>query len=329
MRILSGIQPSGRLHLGNYFGALKQHIEMQEHHDCFYFIANYHALTTVQDPKLLHEYTRGVALDYLALGLDPNRVTFFRQSDVPEVCELTWILDCVTGTGLLERAHAYKDKVARGIAASMGLFCYPVLMAADILIYKSQVVPVGRDQVQHVEMAQDMAGYFNAAFRCDVLTRPEAKLGETPVVPGVDGQKMSKSYNNAVELFAEPKTVKKAIMSIKTDSTPVEEPKDPAKDNVFALLKLFASEQEAVEWDARYRKGGMGYGEAKKRLFELFEERFAGPRQRRAELLADPSYVDDVLDAGGKKARAVAQRTLVEVLAACGLATSRLEMRAK
>lgn len=329
MRILSGIQPSGRLHLGNYFGALKQHIEMQEHHDCFYFIANYHALTTVQDPRMLHEYTRGVALDYLALGLDPNRVTFFRQSDVPEVCELTWILNCVTGTGLLERAHAFKDKVARGIASSMGLFCYPVLMAADILIYKSQVVPVGRDQVQHVEMTQDMAGYFNSTFQCDVLVRPEAKLGEAPVVPGVDGQKMSKSYNNTVELFGEPKAVKKAIMSIKTDSTPVEEPKDPTKDNVFALLKLFASEQETAEWDARYRKGGMGYGEAKKRLFELFEERFAGPRQKRAELMADPSIVDDVLREGGKKARAVAQQTMAEVMTACGLATSRLEMRVK
>jgi tryptophanyl-tRNA synthetase len=329
MRILSGIQPSGRLHLGNYFGALKQHIEMQEQNDCFYFIANYHALTTVQDPKLLADYVRGVALDYLALGLDPNRVTFFRQSDVPEVCELTWILNCVTGVGLLERAHAYKDKVARGIASSMGLFCYPVLMAADILIYKSQVVPVGRDQVQHVEMAQDMAGYFNGTFKCDVLVRPESKLGEAPLVPGVDGQKMSKSYNNTVELFADPKAVKKAIMSIKTDSTPVEEPKDPTKDNVFALLKLFASAQETAEWDARYRKGGMGYGDAKKRLVELFEERFAAPRDRRAKLIADPSFVDDVLREGGKKARAVAQQTMAEVMAACGLATSRLEMVVK
>lgn len=326
MRILSGIQPSGRLHLGNYFGALKQHIEMQEAHDCFYFIASYHALTTVQDASLLLEYTRGVALDYLALGLDPNKVTFFRQADVPEVCELTWVLNCVTGTGLLERAHAYKDKVAKGIASSMGLFCYPVLMAADILIYKSQVVPVGKDQVQHVEMAQDMAGYFNTAFKCDVLVRPEAKLGEAPVVPGVDGQKMSKSYNNTVELFAEPKQAKKSIMAIKTDSTPVQEPKDPAADNVFALLKLFAAPEETAEWNARYRKGGMGYGQAKTRLFELFEERFAGPRQRRADLLADPAYVDDILDQGGKRARAVAQETMRDVLHAAGLATSRQEM---
>ncbi len=329
MRILSGIQPSGRLHLGNYFGALKQHIEMQEQHDCFYFIANYHALTTVQEPALLEEYTRGVALDYLALGLDPKRVTFFRQSDVPEVCELTWVLNCVTGTGLLERAHAYKDKVARGLAASMGLFCYPVLMAADILIYKSQLVPVGRDQVQHVEMTQDMAGYFNLTFNCQVFVRPEAKLSEAPVVPGTDGQKMSKSYDNTIELFAEPKAVRKAIMSIKTDSTPVEAPKDPTQDNVFALLKLFATDQEAGEWEARYRKGGMGYGEAKQRLFELFEERFAGPRQRRAQLLADPSFVDDVLHEGGRKARAVAQQTMAEVHRACGVAASRLEVKAK
>lgn len=327
MRILSGIQPSGRLHLGNYFGALKQHIEMQEQHDCFYFIASYHALTTVQDPKLLQEYTRGVALDYLALGLDPNKVTFFRQADVPEVCELTWILNCVTGTGLLERAHAYKDKVARGITSSMGLFCYPVLMAADILIYKSQLVPVGKDQVQHVEMTQDMAGYFNTTFQCEVFVRPEAKLGQALLVPGVDGQKMSKSYNNTVELFAEAKQAQKAIMSIKTDSTPVEDPKDPTNDNVFALLKLFASPEETAEWDARYRKGGMGYGQAKKRLVELFEERFAGPRAKRAELLAAPSYVDDVLQEGGKKARAVAKQTMDEVRWACGLATSRLESR--
>ncbi len=327
MRILSGIQPSGRLHLGNYFGALKQHIEMQEQHDCFYFIASYHALTTVQDPKLLQEYTRGVALDYLALGLDPNKVTFFRQADVPEVCELTWILNCVTGTGLLERAHAYKDKVARGITSSMGLFCYPVLMAADILIYKSQLVPVGKDQVQHVEMTQDMAGYFNTTFQCEVFVRPEAKLGQALLVPGVDGQKMSKSYNNTVELFAEAKQAQKAIMSIKTDSTPVEDPKDPTNDNVFALLKLFASPEETAEWDARYRKGGMGYGQAKKRLVELFEERFAGPRAKRAELLAAPSYVDDVLQEGGKKARAVAKQTMDEVRRACGLATSRLESR--
>lgn len=329
MRVLSGIQPSGKLHLGNYFGALKQHIEMQEQHDCFYFIASYHALTTVQDAPLLREYTRGVALDYLALGLDPKKVTFFRQADVPEVCELTWILNCVTGTGLLERAHAYKDKVSKGIASSMGLFCYPVLMAADILIYKSQLVPVGRDQVQHVEMAQDMAGSFNSAFQCDVLVRPEAKLGEAPVVPGVDGQKMSKSYNNTVELFAEPKQARKSIMSIKTDSTPVEEPKDPTTDNVFALLKLFSTPEETAEWEARYRKGGMGYGQAKTRLFEMFEERFAGARQRRAELVADPSYVDDVLREGGKKARAVAQQTMHEVLSACGLSTSRLEMMVK
>jgi len=262
MRVLSGVQPSGALHLGNYFGAMKQHIELQAEHDCFYFIANLHALTTIQDAERLRKLTLDVALDYLAMGLDPQRVTFFRQSDVPEVTELAWILSTVTGKGLLERAHSFKDKMAKGLPVSMGLFCYPLLMAADILIYRSHLVPVGKDQVQHIEMTQDMAGYFNQTYR-EVFVRPEARLNETPVVPGVDGQKMSKSYGNTIDLFGDPKEVRKRIMSIKTDSTPVEQPKDPEKCNVFALLRLLAEPAEVQEWERRYRAGGMGYGEAK------------------------------------------------------------------
>jgi len=326
MRILSGIQPSGRLHLGNYFGAIKQHIELQDEHECFYFIANYHALTTVRDRGLLEQYTLDVALDYLALGLDPQKAVFFRQSDVPEVCELTWILMTVTGMGLMERAHAYKDKVSKGIQPSMGLFCYPMLMAADILIYRSELVPVGKDQLQHIEMTQDIAGYFHSAFNCQVFVRPEPRLSEAPVVPGIDGQKMSKSYNNTIEMFAAPEVVRKRIMSIKTDSTPVNEPKDPEKCAVFALLRLLASPEETQEWAERYRKGPLAYVEVKRRLFELFEERFAEPRRRRAELAADPSYVEDVLRDGGRKARAVAQQTMEDVRKACGIVTSRVEL---
>src|SRR5438128_2708255 len=218
-RILSGIQPSSKLHLGNYFGAIKQHIALQEEGDAFYFIANYHALTTLQDPQRLRELTLDVAIDYLALGLSPDKATLFKQSDVPEVTELTWLLSTVTGMGLLERAHSYKDKVAKGIPAKVGLFTYPVLMAADILIYQSDIVPVGADQVQHIEMTQDMAGYFNTTYG-EVFKRPEAQQSETPKVPGTDGQKMSKSYNNTIEIFAEGSALKRSVMGIVTDSTP-------------------------------------------------------------------------------------------------------------
>jgi tryptophanyl-tRNA synthetase len=204
MRVLSGIQPSGVLHLGNYFGAMKQHLELQHEHECFFFIANYHSLTTIQDAKRLRQLTVDVAIDYLTLGLDPAKATFFRQSDVPEVTELAWILSTVTGRGLLERAHSFKDKVAKGLPVNMGLFSYPLLMAADILIYRSHLVPVGRDQVQHIEMTQDMAGYFNSIYG-EVLVRPEPRLNETPIVPGTDGQKMSKSYGNVIELFGRPR----------------------------------------------------------------------------------------------------------------------------
>jgi tryptophanyl-tRNA synthetase len=322
MRVLSGIQPSGKLHLGNYFGAMRPQIEMQAAHECFYFIANYHALTSLSDGRLVEQYTREVALGYLALGLDPQRTIFFRQSDVPEVCELSWMLSCVTPLGLLQRAHSYKDKVAQGLLPNHGLFAYPVLMAADILIYKPQVVPVGQDQKQHVEIAQDLQGKFNTVYG-DILVRPEPMIREeVAVVPGIDGRKMSKSYDNAIELFGPEKEVKKRIMSIVTDSTPVEAPKDPSKCNVMALLRLMADKAEIAEWEERYRKGGTGYGETKKRVFELYKQ-FLGPaRERYQELSAHPEEVERILADGGRRARAVAQQTMREARKATGIVTS-------
>ena len=319
MRVLSGIQPSGKLHLGNYFGAMKQHIALQEEHECFFFVANFHALTTIQNPAELQALTLDVALDYVALGLDPNKAALFRQSDVPEVTELTWILATVTGKGLMERAHSYKDKITKGVQPSMGLFNYPILMASDILIYRPNAVPVGKDQVQHIEMTQDMAGHFNNTYKCDVLVRPEPLLGEAPFVPGIDGQKMSKSYGNHIELFDDPKIVKKRIMSIKTDSTPVEAPKNPDNCNAFAILKLLADEAEAADWAKRYRAGGVGYGEVKKRIVELFEQEFGPARERRAELAARPQEMEDILVAGAQRARKEAQETMKLVREACGL----------
>lgn len=323
MRVLSGVQSSGKLHLGNFLGALKQHIELHHEHECFYFIANYHALTTVQDAELQRRLTCDVALDYLALGLDPKRAALFRQSDVPEVCELAWILSTVTGKGLLERAHSYKDKVARGIVPTMGLMSYPLLMAADILIYDSDIVPVGNDQVQHIEMTQDMAGYFNHTYGVEALKRPEARLNEACIVPGLDGQKMSKSYGNTIDIFDEPERARKRIMSIQTDSTPLEAPKDPDTCSLFAMFKLMASAEEAAEVETGYRRGGLGYGTVKKRLAELYEERFAPARDRRAELAADPDEVEDMLADGAKRARAVAGGVMARVRDACGLVTIR------
>ena len=327
MRVLSGVQSSGKLHLGNYLGALKQHLELQAEHECFYFIANYHALTSVHDAELMRQQTLDVALDYLALGLDPARAALYRQTDLPEVCELAWILGCVTGKGLLERAVSYKDKTEKGLPASMGLFTYPVLQAADILILSSDFVPVGKDQVQHIEMTQDMAGYFNNTFAGgeEVLKRPEARLNQAMVVPGIDGQKMSKSYGNAIELFDTPKATRKRIMSIVTDSTPVEDPKDPEQCNVFAILSLMASPEECAEWAQRYRAGGMGYGDVKKRVHELFEVTFAEPRERRAELARDLDAVEDVLMAGAAKARAVAEPLMERVREVCGLLRGKVE----
>ncbi len=323
MRILSGVQPSGILHLGNFYGAIHQHIELQERDECFYFIANYHSLTTVQDPQRLRDLTRDVAIDYLALGLDPRRATLFRQSDVPEVTELAWILSTVTGMGLLERAHSYKDKTARGITPSVGLFYYPLLMAADILIYRSNLVPVGRDQVQHIEITQDIAGYFNNTYR-PVFTRPEARLNAAAVVPGTDGQKMSKSYGNTIDIFSPPELVKRRYMKeFKTDSTPVEAPKNPDQCNLFAHLKLLAAPDELEQWRQRYLAGGVGYGEVKKRLVELHEATFGPRRAARDSWVQRPDDVEDILRTGAARARAVAQSVMEDVRSACGITCAR------
>lgn len=323
MRILSGIQPSGRPHLGNYFGALRQYISLQAGNQPFYFIASYHALTTVQEPALLREYTTGVALDFLALGLDPQQSALFAQQDVPEVTELAWILSCVTPMGMLERATSYKEKIAQGVSPNHGLFAYPVLQAADILIYLSDVVPVGQDQKQHLEMTRDIAGKFNQQFG-EVFVIPEPYiLDDSAVVPGLDGRKMSKSYGNEIGIFDEGKALKKKVMSIVTDSTPVEDPKDPSQSTPYLLLSLLASEEETAEWEARYRAGGMGYGDVKKRLLELTDEYFAPARERRRELENDPGYVQDVLRDGGIRARAVAQQVMEKVRGATGLPTLR------
>jgi tryptophanyl-tRNA synthetase len=317
-RILSGVQPTGKLHLGNYFGAVRQHIALQDEGECFYFIADYHSMTTVADAEQRRQLVSDVALDYLALGLDPAKAVLFRQSDVPEVTELAWMLSCVTNMGLLERATSYKDKVDKGIEASVGLFTYPVLMAADILIYRSNLVPVGEDQVQHLEMTRDMAGKFNRAYG-DIFPLPDARLVKHGAkVPGTDGLKMSKSYNNTIEIFAEGKPLKKAVMGIVTDSTPVEAPKDPDQDTVFALYGLFATEEERSALAGRYRAGGMGYGEAKQMLLVKIDEQFAPAREKRKQLAADPALVEDVLRQGATKARAEALATMKLVRTAAG-----------
>ncbi len=332
-RFLSGVQPSGKLHLGNYFGAIRQHIELQHEGECFYFIADYHALTTVREaaerlsvqaPKslrpadLLRQFTHDVALDYLALGLDPHKAVFFRQSDVPEVCELAWILSTVTNMGLLERAHSYKDKIDKGIEASVGLFTYPVLMAADILLYRSHIVPVGHDQVQHLEMTADIAGKFNRAFG-DVFPIPTHRLTKESKVPGTDGQKMSKSYGNTIEIFAEGNSLKKTVMAIKTDSTPMGQALDPAECNVFALYSLFATEEEAAVLADQYRAGSIGYGGAKKMLLEKIDAYFAPAREKRKQLAAHPEQVEEVLRHGAERARAEARRTMALVREAVGM----------
>ncbi len=322
MRILSGIQPSGRPHLGNYFGAIRQYISLQSGNEPFYFIASYHALTAVQEPALLREYTIGVALDFLALGLDPAQATLFAQQDVPEVTELAWILSCVTPMGMLERAVSYKDKVAQGISPNHGLFAYPVLQAADILIYLSELVPVGQDQKQHIEMTRDLAGKFNQQFG-EVLVVPEPYiLDSTAVVPGVDGRKMSKSYGNEIGIFDEGSTLKKKVMGIVTDSTPMVDPKDPDSSTPFLLLRMLTTPEETAEWETRYKAGGMGYGDVKKRLLQLIDETFAPYRERRRELENDPDYVMDVLRDGGRRARSVAQGVMERVREATGLSTT-------
>jgi tryptophanyl-tRNA synthetase len=315
-RYLSGIQPSGMLHLGNYFGAIRSHVASQD--DGFYFIADYHALTTTRDAETLRQLVFDAAADYLALGLDPQRAVLFRQSDVPEVTELTWLLMTTTGMGLLERAHSFKDKKARGITPTMGLFNYPVLMAADILIYDSHVVPVGPDQVQHLEMTRDMAQSFNAYYG-DVFVLPKFELGTPELVPGLDGEKMSKSYGNAIPIFATGKALRKLVMSIKTDSTPLEDPKDPDSCTAFAIYRLFASPEEVAEMRENYARGGYGYGHAKVALLEQIETYFAEARERRVELQNNPDLVHDVLADGGVRARQAARRVLDRARAACGL----------
>ena len=319
MRILSGIQPSGALHIGNYFGMMKPCLELQTQGDAYLFIADYHALTQLPKPQDLRERSRWVAVDFLACGLDPERTVFFRQSDIPEVPELTWVLGCLTPLGLLERCHSYKDKVAKGLEANHGLFSYPVLMAADILIYQSNVVPVGKDQKQHVEVTRDIAIKFNNLYGETFVVPAPRIREEVAVVPGLDGQKMSKSYDNTIELFAPEKTAKKRIMQMVTDSTPMEQPKNPDTCNVFALYKLFACPAEVEDLRGRYRAGNYGYGHAKQALFEKFWEYFRPMRQKREELLKNQDYVDQVLRRGAERARAVATKTLDEVRHAVGL----------
>jgi tryptophanyl-tRNA synthetase len=322
-RVLSGIQPSGELHLGNYFGAIQQHLALQHEFpgEAFFFIANYHALTTTHDRELLRQRTVDVALDYLALGLDPEKAIFFRQSDIPEVCELAWLLATVTPVSLLEKGVSYKEKVQRGLPASAGLLTYPLLMAADILIYQSSIVPVGEDQVQHIEFARDMAGFFNNAYgKGETLLRlPVARFSPGKKVPGVDGQKMSKSYGNAIGIFEEGASLKKKVMGIKTASIPLGEPLDPESDTVFAIYKLLASPEEVEDMNRRYLAGAIGFGQAKKELLAKIDEHFAEARERRRELAKDLDRVEEILVEGARRARPIARETLERCRDAVGI----------
>ena len=320
LRILSGIQPSGTLHIGNYFGMMKPAIELQERGAAFYFIADYHSMTSLTDAAERRANTLGVALDFLACGLDPKKAVFWRQSDIPEVCELMWILVTLTPMGLLERAHSYKDKTAKGLSPNFGLFSYPVLMAADILLFDSNLVPVGRDQKQHVEMTRDIAIKFNLTYgETFVIPEPSIKA-EVATVPGLDGQKMSKSYGNTIELFGEEKAVKKKIMSIVMDSRTPAEPKPDADQNLAVqLLKLVAPADVALEYENRLRAGGLGYGDLKKALFEHYWTGFAAARARRAELAANLDYVESVLKDGAERARAIASGVVGRARQASGL----------
>jgi tryptophanyl-tRNA synthetase len=318
-RILSGIQPSGTLHLGNYFGMMAPAIELQDRGEAFYFIADYHALTTVHDAATLRANVWDVAVDFLACGLDPARSVFFRQSDVPQHAELAWILSTVTPMGLLERCHAYKDKVSNGLPASQGLFGYPTLMAADILIYDSDIVPVGRDQKQHVEVTRDIAVKMNETFG-EILKLPEPEIRpDVATVPGTDGRKMSKSYGNSIPIFTDEKALRKKVMGIVTDSTPLEEPKETEGSHILALYRLVASPADVAAMEEDFRRGGIGYGEFKKRLFEAIWTYFAPMRERRDALLADPDQVHAVLRDGAEKARAVAEAVTQRVRVAVGL----------
>lgn len=310
MRVLSGIQPSGQLHIGNYFGMMKPMISQMENSELYVFIVNFHAMTSVHDRARLSSGTLEAAADFLALGLDPDRCIFWVQSDVPEVCELSWILSTVTPMGLLERCHSYKDKVAKGIAASHGLFAYPVLMAADILLYQAEVVPVGKDQKQHLEVARDLAMKFNNEFG-ETFILPEPGISdETAIIPGLDGQKMSKSYGNTIPIFLGGKELKKRVMAIETDATPVEEPKDPENCNLFHLFKLFASPERTQEIHDLYVNGGAAYGYIKLELLDLLNDFFGDAREKKAEYLRDPGELRQILKRGAEKAREKASVTL-------------------
>jgi tryptophanyl-tRNA synthetase len=319
MRVLSGIQPTGRFHWGNYFGAIRQYIDLQHGNEAYYFIANLHALTTVRERQVLQQNTLDAAIDLVALGLEPTKAILFVQSDVPEVSELCWLLMTQTPLPMLENCHAYKDKRAKGLPADAGLFTYPVLMAADILMYDSEVVPVGQDQVQHIEVARDLAGSFNHRYG-EVFVLPKPKVLETAAkVPGTDGEKMSKSYNNTIEIFDEPKAMRKKVMRIATDSRPMEEPKDPEADHLFQLYSLFATEAEREEMAALYRRGGFGYGQVKSALADAADRFFGPAREKRAELAANPECVREMLSDGAARARRKAKEVLQRAQRACGV----------
>jgi len=321
MRVLSGVQPSGNLHIGNYFGAIRQFLRLQEKHECYYFLADLHALTTVQDSARFRGLVRDLATGFLALGLDPARSVIYRQSDIPEVTELSWYLSTVTSMGLLQRCHSFKDKVAQGVVPSHGLFTYPVLMAADILIVKSDLVPVGKDQKQHLEVTRDVAASFHAVYGSEVFVLPKPLiLEDVAVVPGIDGRKMSKSYENTIDIFGAEKPTRKKIMSIVTDSTPVEEPK-PTEDNaLYHLLKIFAPDETERSWvETAFSEGGVGYGDMKKRLFDYYLATFGDARARYEELKADPAEVDRVLAAGAEKVRETAAPLMEQVRQAVGM----------
>ena len=319
MRVLSGIQPSGSLHLGNYFGMMQKMIEYQEHEELFCFIANYHAQTSLSDGKALARGTLEAAANFLALGMDPDKSTFWVQSDVPEVQELAWVLSNFTPMGLLERCHSYKDKITKGIAANHGLFAYPVLMSADILMFQSNKVPIGKDQKQHVEVARDIAIKFNNEYG-DIFTIPEPEIDdEVATVPGLDGQKMSKSYGNTIDFFAEDKVLRKQIMRIVTAPIDVEEPKDPDVCNVYKIFRLFMTEEQDQALRQRYRAGGLAFGHVKQELFETVRDYFAPHTEKRRELLADPDAIRNILAQGAQKARHAAAKTLRKVRKKTGL----------
>lgn len=319
MRILSGIQPTGDFHIGNYFGMMKQCIELQDSGECLFLIVDYHALTTSPEPKVFRERILNAAIDFLACGLNPEKSILLRQSDILEIPELAWMLSCVTPVGLLERCHSYKDKVANGISPNCGLFYYPVLMSADILLFKSNVIPVGKDQKQHVEVARDIAIRFNNQYG-HIFPLPEPRIIENvATIVGTDGRKMSKSYNNTIPIFGDEKQVRKLFMKIVTDSKTSEEPKNPDACSIFALYRLFANEKQTEEMAARYRTGGLMYGTAKQELFEMYKSYFGPLRKKREELAADPQYVEKILKKGAEKASAIAKLTMKEVREKVGL----------